>query len=175
MLRLITISGLSYTGKTCFSNKLAASLNWEYISAGQRFRDLCKEKNIPIDSIPEEFHLNLDNTIKKELLIKNNTIMEGRYLGFFSQGIQSVLKILLISDYEKRIQRCYLRDNKILELKDAESVINKRDEKERSAAYNLYNVYNFDDKSYYDEIVVNNDLYEFQKGLKRIINLIHHL
>jgi cytidylate kinase len=173
MHRIIIISGLSFTGKTSFSNKLACLLNWEFISAGQRFRSLCAERGFSIDSIPKECHLELDKIIKIEIIEKNNTIIEGRYLGLFSQKVPSVLKILLRSDYNKRVERCFLRECRIVELNAAKSEIDKRDEIERNDSNDLYQIRKFDDESFFDAIIINNDLNDFQKGLKKIYDLIN--
>ncbi len=102
MYRLITISGLSFTGKTSFSKKLATLLNWQCISAGQRFRDLCAAKGILITDIPKNDHIELDDKIKTEILNDHDTIIEGHYLGIFSKNISSVLKVLLVSDIDRR-------------------------------------------------------------------------
>lgn len=168
MPKVITISGLCFTGKTSFAERLKNATNWNYISAGQRFRDYSKQNGILISEIPVKIHLEFDELIKKDIAESNNTIIEGHYLGIFAKDIPSVLRILLITDHIKRVERCFFRDPKLIDFKQADEVVKARDSQEKQIAHDLYNKKEFDDKSLFDKVIANNDISDLLSGLQQV-------
>jgi len=154
--RIVTISGLSFTGTTTLASELARDLGWNVLSAGQRFREFCKSSNLSLTSIPTDVHTAFDNTIRQEIESLNNVVIEGRFLGYFAKDYEDVLKVWIHSDMALRKDRCLARETVLTTAEEAEKHILARDDYEKRIGSQLYTLADFTDRSQFDYVFENN-------------------
>src|SRR5258705_8810506 len=138
LYRVVTISGLSFTGTTTLASELAKSLGWTFLSAGERFRQYCNTKGLSLTSIPNDVHLAFDATIKEQIRMLEHVVMEGRYLGFFAKDYNDVLTVWVHSKLASRSARCLEREDVISSLEEAGNHIVNRDSCEKGIGNELY-------------------------------------
>lgn len=156
MCRIVTISGLSFTGTTTLASQLARDLGWNVVSAGQRFREFCKSSNVSLTAIPTYVHTAFDATIQQEIKSLKNVVIEGRYLGFFAKGYEDVLKVWIQSEMTLRNDRCLAREKGLTTAKEAEQHILARDDYEKKIGAELYKLADFTDRAQFDYVFDNN-------------------
>ena len=172
MYRIVTVSGLSYTGTTTFGKHLASALNWQFISAGQRFREKCEQHGIAITDIPTAMHRQLDEQVQTELTVALDTVFEGRYLGHFGRLYTDILKIRLEANLEVRQARCLAREPGHSDLDWALRYIRFRDASEVKDAKDLYGLDNFLDDDFFHLILMNNHLEDHERAIERVVRLV---
>jgi cytidylate kinase len=172
MYRLITISGLSYTGTTTFASTLADALHWKFVSAGGRFREFCGQQGIAITAIPDDVHAHFDDVIRSELATYRRAVYEGRYLAYFAQQYHDVLKVRLDASQAVRVARCLQREPDILSANQARGHILVRDSREAQVAQRLYGLANFLDNSLFNLILPNNCQADMSSGVQQIHGLV---
>jgi CMP/dCMP kinase len=156
LFRIVTISGLSFTGTTTLASELAQNLGWNFLSAGKRFRQYCNGSGLPLTAIPNDVHLAFDATIQEEIRALKHVVMEGRYLGFFARDYRDVLTVWVYSNMPSRSARCLEREDSISSLQEAESHIMHRDNCEKGVGNDLYGLADFTDPSQFARVFENN-------------------
>ncbi len=167
-MRNVVISGRSYTGTTTLARSLSETLNWQFISAGERFRAYCCQHGCQITYIPFPLQLEFDRKIKSEMANQSRTVFEGRYLGCFCKDLDNTLKVLINASMSMRIERCLKREDIVQSASEASDFILHRDNREDSDAKELYGLYNFLDENFFDLTLGNNNLSELEENLKLI-------
>jgi cytidylate kinase len=119
--RNITISGLSGTGTTTLLRLLQEQLaGWEGFSGGEFMRAYALEQKLfkPNEGMhhdarhyDEDFDRKVDYGMREALRNKGHQVMEAWLSGFMAQGVEGVLKVLLVCDESLRIDRMANRDN----------------------------------------------------------------
>lgn len=135
--RNITISGLPGCGSTTVLNMLREELKfdkWSGYSGGEFMRAYAAEKGLfnadsklhhAATDYEDDFDRKIDMGVREKLQNEKNWILEAWLSGFLAQGVDGVLKILMIcSDDAVRIDRIVNRDETTVE--DAKSHIHKR-------------------------------------------------
>ncbi len=169
---LITISGFHGTGKTTIAKAIAKEFNLLYIAAGDKFRQMAKEKGMDLKEFSKHVELNpeIDRKIDKrtaETAKKGNSILDGLLAAWMTQDI-SGLDILFITDEKVRINRITQRDKRpYQEVKDETLT---REKSEIARFKKLYNI-NLNDYSIYD-IVLNTGLWSQEAVIRIVITLI---
>ncbi len=127
----ITISGLPGSGTTTLLNLLKQELKfdgWSGFSGGEFMRQYAVEKGLydntnkihhDATAYGEEFDRKIDLGIREKLQIKEKWLIESWLSGFMAQGLDDVLKILVIcSEDSVRVDRIVNRDEvKVVEAK----------------------------------------------------------
>jgi len=149
-----TISGQICTGKTTLFWSLQKILGWPMFSASQFFRDRARTQNVSLQkaeeqnsNITKEIDFEMQSLLKK----KHNILLEGWMAGIMADDIPGVLKVLLVCDEEKRIERFMQREQI-----SREEAINKIREREGSWEKKLEKIYNrndFWDPKHYDLVI----------------------
>lgn len=135
--RNITISGLPGCGSTTVLNMLREELKfdkWSGYSGGEFMRAYAAEKGLfdassklhhAATDYEDDFDRQIDMGVREKLQTEQNWILEAWLSGFLAQGVDGVLKILMVcSDDAVRIDRIVNRDETTVE--DAKTHIHKR-------------------------------------------------
>jgi len=148
---VIRISGNLGAGKTTVSKILAEKLGYKFISIGQIFRKIAKEKNLSLEvfyqnlSTEKSLETEIDDYQKKIINSLDNIVIEGRVTPFLPCKFKSV-NILLLVDEEVGAKRQLQRE----ENKDINQIIQEsreRVENESAHYLRLYNIKNHLDPS----------------------------
>lgn len=152
----ITISGLAGSGTTTVGKLVSKKLRLPFVSAGDIFRELAREKNMSINEFVEyaRLHPNIDIEVDNrqiELAKVKSVVLEGRLTGFLAvkNKIPSI-KIWLDAPLDTRAYRVSFRENKSFEIVKKEILEREICDKER-----YKKIYNFDinDLSFYTKII----------------------
>jgi len=150
----ITISGLPGSGTTTVAKLLSKELSMELISAGEMFRQIAKEKKLPLVQFNElaenndDFDKQIDERQGEEAMKRENVVVEGRLSGFFVPDAD--LKIWLKASVEVRAMRIAGRER--ITNEEALSAMNNRERSEHKRYEKYYGI-NLDDLSIYDRVI----------------------
>lgn len=138
--RNITISGLPGTGTTTLLRLVEDKMGWKGYSGGEFMREYALEKGIfKVDEgfhhsstdYEDDFDRKIDFGIREKLEKKTNGIYEAWLTGFLAQGVDGVLKVLLIcSDDGVRVDRVVNRD-KVTVLQAKEHIMTREEQNRR--------------------------------------------
>ena len=170
----ITLSGLPGTGTTTVGNLVSAKLNMKFVSSGELFRVLAKEKGLNLIEFGKlcEEKPDVDKLIdskQKELAdVQENTIFEGRLSGHMCS---SGLKVWLFAPQDVRVKRIAGREDKTVDV-----VLKKMIPREASEAKRYMSYYNIDinDLSSYD-LVIDSSKATAEEIAARIIDKVRQL
>ncbi len=142
----ITISGLPGTGTTTLLRLVENKMGWKGYSGGEFMREYALEKGIfkPEEGLhhssadyEDDFDRKIDLGIREKLEKKTNGIYEAWLTGFLAQGVDGVLKVLLIcSDDGVRVDRVVNRDQ--VTVSQAKEHIMTREEQNRRKWTRVY-------------------------------------
>ena len=150
----ITISGLPGSGTTTVAKLLSEDLSVELISAGELFRQIAKEKKLPLEHFnklaetDDDFDRQIDERQAEEAMKRENVIVEGRLSGFFVPDAD--LKIWLKAPVEVRAARIAGREK--IAYEEALSAMNNR-ERSENRRYEQYYGINLNELSIYDLVI----------------------
>jgi len=123
--RNITISGLPGSGSTTLLNSLREHPtlkfdSWSGFSGGEYMRDYALHKGLldangklhhTANAYPEDFDREVDLSMRTRLQKEDHWILESWLSGFFAQGVDNVLKVLMLcSNTAVRVDRIVNRD-----------------------------------------------------------------
>lgn len=155
----IAISGDIGTGKSTLARLLSEKLNWEYVSAGNYFRDWYKKQGMDVSKvygIPEEEDRKMEADFKREMAEKSDVVFESRLAGWLAQDYKQTLKVLCTVDETEAYKRVAKRDQvsepeaKALSIKRAKDLVDKFN--------SLYGVSDFLDPKYFDLVIDTTNL-----------------
>ena len=150
----ITISGLPGSGTTTVAKLLSEDLSVELISAGELFRQIAKEKKLPLEHFnklaetDDDFDRQIDERQAEEAMKRENVIVEGRLSGFFVPDAD--LKIWLKAPVEVRAARIAGREK--IAYEEALSAMKSRERSENNRYEQYYGI-NLDDFAIYDLVI----------------------
>jgi cytidylate kinase len=156
----ITISGSPGSGTTSLGKMLAARHNFQYLSAGEVFRGLAKERKMDIAAFGKlagenpEIDLEIDSRQKEIGETSDNIVLEGRLAGWMVENAD--LKVLLYASSDCRAERIAKREN--LTPEEACAVTIDREACE-AARYMEYYEIDITDLSPYD-VVINSETFD---------------
>jgi cytidylate kinase len=151
---VVTIGGPHGTGKSTYAKMIAKQFKIRYVSAGQLFRDLAKEKGVSL----EEFSKQAANSPEIDRLIdersaaeaaKGDAVIEGQLAAWMAKDLAQVRIYLKAPDAE-RIARIANRDHLDREAARRQTLERERIQRER---YRRYYGINTDDLSLYNVII----------------------
>jgi len=169
--RNIVISGDVGTGTTTLGKNLAEKLGWQFLSAGEFFRNYAKEHNIPLwnkAAIPDDFEREVDTNLTQKLKNDKNFVVEGHYAAWFARDLPDVLRILLTCDREVANLRMLKREHTHVESVEE---IEKRREGLFAKFKKLYSQENYEDPKLYNLVLdtTNSTIEEtLQEALKHL-------
>lgn len=111
--RNVTVAGKIGTGTTTLGRVLAEKLGWKFWSGGEFFRAFMKERGMPLEEkslTPDEVEREVDLGMRAKLQKNEGQIFEAWLSGFVAQGVDGVLKILLVCHDDLRVDRFVNRE-----------------------------------------------------------------
>ncbi len=150
----IAISGEIGSGKTSLAKNLAKILGWQYLSAGDFFRAWHKQNNIALEEaekVPENIDKKVDHDFKTQMENNKNFVFESHLADFLAKDLTDTYKILIVADFDKRMERVAQRENVPLK-----KVCEESEERSKSLVEKfkkLYGVQDQFDKNYFNLII----------------------
>ena len=136
----ITISGLPGTGTTTLLRLVEDKMGWKGYSGGEFMREYALEKGIfkseeglhhSAADYEDDFDRKIDFGIREKLEKKTKGIYEAWLTGFLAQGVDGVLKVLLICSHNRVSQgRVRIRD-KVTVLQAKEHIMTREEQNRR--------------------------------------------
>lgn len=155
----VAISGDIGTGKSTLARLLSEKLNWEYISAGNYFRDWYKAQGMDVSKvygIPEDEDRKMEADFKREMAEKSDTIFESRLAGWLAKDYPQTLKVLCVVDPGEANKRVAKRDS--VSIEEAEKLSNQRAKDLVDKFNKLYGVSDYLDPKYFDLVIDTTNL-----------------
>ena len=169
MYRSIAISGPIAAGSTTTAKLLSQKLKIPYKSTGDFFRQYMRKHNIPLpekEKVPDDIERKVDKELTDLINSDKPIIIDGLYIGYFTQNILYVLKVLLTCDEKVRIKRALARTHTHQETaKD----VRRRDRAHDLKFRKLYADKNFLDPKFFD-LVIDTTNTSVEKVVQNIID-----
>ena len=169
---IITISGPHGSGKTTIAKEIARVFNLRYISAGEIFRKMAKERGMDIIEFTKyvtehpEVDYEIDERTKKEAA-KGNVVIDAQ-LGYWFAREHNPLNILVIAKKEDRAKRVSEREG--ISVEEALKEIETRDKNEKERFKRLYklDLWNIEDF----HLVINTSKISKEKAIEIVIDFV---
>jgi len=149
---VVTIGGPHGTGKSTYAKMIAKELRLRYVSAGQLFRDLAREKGISLEELSKQAANSpeIDNLIDERSAAeaaKGGVVIEGQLAAWMAKDLARV-RIYLKAPDEVRITRIAHRDHLDYEVARRQTMERERIQRDRYKRYygidigdlSLYNI-----------------------------------
>ncbi len=146
LYRNVTVSGLPGTGSSTLAKGLAKTLGWEYFCGGDFLRQYAIDKGLfnPRDTkhhdqsiFDDQVDRDVENLMRTSMQTKQGQVVESWLSGFNAQGIEGVLKVLVVcSEDAVRVDRLVNRDN--ITVEEAKKHIFEREQKNLTKWQRLY-------------------------------------
>ncbi len=151
---VVTIGGPHGTGKSTYAKMIAKQFGLRYVSAGQLFRDLAKEKGVTLEELsrqaaesPEIDRL-LDERSAAQAA-KGNAVVEGQLAAWMAKD-RAQVRIYLKAPDEARFARIAHRDHVDYETAQKQTLEREQIQRER---YKRYYGIDIDDMSPYNLVI----------------------
>jgi cytidylate kinase len=148
---VITVSGPHGTGKSTYAKALANALKLRYISAGEIFRELAKEKKMSLETFSHlaEQDPAVDKMIdeRTKMIAKEGGVVIDAQLAAWMVGNLADLKLLLLAPNEVRFKRIAQRERVSFSAAKKETLAREEIQKRR---YKKYYGIDVSDLSIYD-------------------------
>jgi cytidylate kinase len=154
---VITVSGLSKSGKSTIAKKIAKAYRLRYVFAGEIFRKVAESRGIPIDEFSKIREKEIDHEMDRRTLkyaVEGKSLIDARLSGWVA-GKWADVKIFVECSLEDRAKR--LTQEEGMTLERAMDAIRKRDVGDSEKYRQLYNI-DQKDTSIYDIIIDNSKL-----------------
>ncbi len=154
-LPIIAVSGPHGSGKSTAAKEVAEKLGYEYISAGELFRNMAENANMNLEEfskkaeLQEEIDKFIDDKTVELAKLKDNIVVDAQLGGWMLKDIANML-IYITAPFETRIGRIIQRENKSAETTRQETIT--REESEKSRYQKLYKI-DISDLTIYDIIL----------------------
>ncbi|MDO5850979.1 MAG: AAA family ATPase [Methanobacteriaceae archaeon] len=168
---IITIGGLAGTGTTSTTKVLSEKMDIPYLSAGDVFRQMAKDRKMTLLEFSEfaEGNNNIDYELdKKQAEIANNSenlIVEGRISAYF---VEADYRIWFIAPEDIRAERICDREKEPLDKIKEEMIIRSSSEAKRYQEIHNIDINNLD---IYD-IIINSGTFNTEATVKIILECI---
>jgi len=151
---VVTIGGPHGTGKSTYAKMIAKELRLRYVSAGQLFRDLAREKGISLEELSKQAANSpeIDNLIDERSAAeaaKGGVVIEGQLAAWMAKDLARV-RIYLKAPDEVRITRIAHRDHLDYEVARRQTMERERIQRDR---YKRYYGIDIDDLSLYNIVI----------------------
>ena len=172
---VVTIGGPHGTGKSTYAKMIARQFKLRYVSAGQLFRDLAKEKSVSLEELSKQAanSSDIDRMIDERSAAeaeKGDTVIEGQLAAWMAKDLAQV-RIYLKAPDEERIARIANRDHLNYEVARRQTLERERIQRER---YRRYYGINIDDLSPYN-IVIDTGSRSVESTSAELMSRIHQI
>ncbi len=163
---VIAVSGGPGSGKSTLARRLANALGLRYVSSGQLFRELARERGFTLEEfsriaeLDPSIDLMIDSRAREEGK-KGCVVVDAHIAAWVLEGIAH-LKIGVIAPMEVRARRIAERDGKAFE--DALREVRIREESEFKRFLNYYGI-NVRDLSVFD-LIINTEKFNADEVLE---------
>jgi len=154
---LITISGLSGSGKSSAAKGLSAAFGIPTVDVGAIFRAMAKKRGMDVIAFGEyaEKHPKIDKELDAEMLrrakLRKNLILQGRLAGLLTAKKRiPAYRIWIGATLATRAKRTALREG--ISLEKARKNVAKRDKDNRARYLSTYGL-DLNDHSVYDAVI----------------------
>lgn len=149
---IVAIAGPIGVGKSTVAKLLAQQLGYRYISGGEVFRDIARQRGISVTKVNKlaERDPTLDHELdrrQRELAQQGNCVVESRLSGWM---VDADVKVWLKAPLQIRAERVAAREGQ--PIKAAQSDLAERERSEWARYKQLYGI-NVDDLSPYDLVI----------------------
>jgi len=154
MYSKITISGKICTGKSSVFRELQKKLNWPTFSTGAYFREYAQTHKLNLNNAEEQtakLTREVDGMVKDMLKKPGNLLLDSWLAGIMAEGVDDVLKILLVTDDSVRFKRFALREH--VSIEDAKTEVLLRDKSWFEKVEKIHNRSDFFDKRNYTLVI----------------------
>jgi cytidylate kinase len=172
---VVTIGGPHGTGKSTYARIIATEFGIRYVSAGQLFRDLAREKGIALQELgkreaeePDIDHL-IDQRSTEEAK-KGNVVVEGQLAAWMAKDIAQV-RIYLNAPDEVRFARIARRDHVDYETARRQTKHRERIQRDR---YKRYYGIDIDDLSLYN-LILDTGKRSVEEASAELVSRIHEM
>jgi cytidylate kinase len=170
-LPIIAVSGPHGSGKSTAARKVAEILGYEYISAGELFRDMAKEQNMNLEEFSKEAELKeeidryIDNKTMELGQTRDNVVIDAQLGGWMLKDEADML-VYVTAPFDLRVQRIAQRENKSIEtiIKETKT----REESEKGRYQKLYKI-DITDLTIYD-LIINSEKFNVSECVEIILN-----
>ena len=165
----IVVSGDVGTGTTTLAKNLATKLGWQYISAGDFFRDWHKKHNIPLwnkEAIPDELDRKIDYEFFEKTKKDSHIVFDSHYGGWFARNLKGIFRILLTCDKSAATQRIIDRQHTH---KETPQEIEKRRKQLRRKFKKLYSSDDYEDPKYFN-LIIDTTTTDIEETISTAIN-----
>jgi cytidylate kinase len=151
---VVTIAGPHGTGKSTYARMIAREFKLRYVSAGQLFRDIAKEKRVSLEELSKwaasspEIDRMIDERSAAEAQ-KGDAVIEGQLAAWMAKDLAQV-RIYLKAPDEERVARIANRDHLDYEAARRQTLERERIQRER---YRRYYGINIDDLALYNIVI----------------------
>jgi cytidylate kinase len=151
---VVTIGGPHGTGKSTYARMIARQFKLRYISAGQLFRELAREKGVSLEELGKQAATSpeIDRLIDErsaEEAQKGGAVIEGQLAAWMAKDVAQV-RIYLKAPDEDRVARIANRDHLNYEVARRQTLERERIQRER---YKRYYGINIDDLALYNIVI----------------------
>jgi cytidylate kinase len=151
---VVTIGGPHGTGKSTYARMIAKQFKLRYVSAGQLFREIAKEKGIGLEELGKQAASSpgIDRMIDERSAVeasKGDAVIEGQLAAWMAKGLAQV-RIYLKAPDKERIARIANRDHLSYETARRQTLERERIQRER---YRRYYGINIDDLTPYNLVI----------------------
>lgn len=169
---VITISGPHGTGKSTYAKALADALKLRYVSAGQLFRELAKEKKMTLESFSHlaEQDSSVDRMIDDRTKMKakaGGIVIDAQLAAWMVKDLADV-KVLIVAPDEIRFARIARRERISFSAARKETLAREQIQRRR---YKKYYGINIDDLSIYD-LKIDTSIHPIEKTKAIIIEKV---
>jgi len=169
-LPIIAVSGPHGSGKSTAAKKVAEALNYEYISAGELFREMAESAQMNLEEFSKQAETKdeIDKFIDDktvELAEKKDNIVVDAQLGGWMLKDKADMLVYITAPFEVRISRIVQREGKTAEQVRHET--KTREESEKSRYQKLYKI-DISDLTIYD-IILNSQKFSATDCVKIIL------
>ncbi len=172
---VITVSGPHGTGKSTYAKALARAFALRYVSAGELFRDLAKERKMSLESFSSlaandpAIDKLIDERTKTEA--KKGGVVIDAQLGAWMVKDLANIKLLMVAPDEIRFKRIAERDGAPVSTAKKETIAREQIQKQR---YKKYYGIDVDELSVYD-LKIDTSLYPLNKTESVVIEAVRNL
>jgi cytidylate kinase len=169
---VITVSGPHGTGKSTYAKALAEAFQLRYVSAGEFFRDLAREKGVSLEVFSKMAAENpavdkiIDERTKAEAQ-KGGVVIDAQLGGWMAKELAD-LKVLIVASDDVRFRRIAARDGIPFEEARKQTLAREAFQRQR---YEKYYGIDVTDLSIYD-VKVDTGSYPLEKAKSIVIDRV---
>ena len=169
---VIAISGLPGSGKTSLARRLAEKLGLRYLSLGEIFRRLARERKLTLEELSRiaEEDASIDKAIDDKAIeeaSKGCVVVDG-HISAWTLENTAHLKVLVMAPINVRAERIARRDGKSIE--EALTEIRVREESESRRFMKFYGI-NIFDLSIFD-LIVNSEKFSEEEVFEIVMTAV---